>query len=61
MEDFFSNQACNFLFMKFLPDIADREKVFVEGRNKEKVLSDTKKVQMQTWYKIAIQNLLMIA
>jgi hypothetical protein len=61
MENFFSNQACNFLFRKCWLDIARRGKVSVAGRNKKKVLSLKKIEQMKKLFKDAIENLFIIA
>ena len=61
MENFFSNQACNFLFRKFWLVIARRGKVSVAGRNKKKVLSLKKIEQMKKLFKDAIENLFIIA
>ena len=61
LENFFENQALNFLFRKYAPEIVLRGKVLVPGRNKKKILSVTKIAQKNKQYKDTIENLLIIA
>jgi hypothetical protein len=60
LELFFENMACNFLFRKYAKEIAQRGKIFVEGRNK-KVLSKKVRDQKTKGFIDMIENLRIIA